>query len=84
MIHFTAVVETKTVVYALACDGFSKILAKCSVSRRVEFVRVRQRFGAISISSVDGKVPIKFYKRRSQEKTLLRWLEFFLLRSPLD
>jgi hypothetical protein len=61
VIHFTAVVETKTVVYALACDGFSKILAKCSVSRRVEFVRVRKRYNAISISSVDGKVPISRY-----------------------
>jgi len=26
----------------------------------------------------------KLYKRGSQEKTLLRWLEVFLLRSPLD
>ena len=25
----------------------------------------------------------EFYKSRSQEKTLPRWLEFFLLRSPL-
>jgi hypothetical protein len=25
-----------------------------------------------------------FYKRRSQEKTHLRWPEFFLLRSPRD
>jgi hypothetical protein len=29
-------------------------------------------------------LPGKFYKGRSQEKTLLRWLEFFLLRSPPD
>jgi hypothetical protein len=28
--------------------------------------------------------PGKFYKRRSQEKTLLYRLDFFLLRSPLD
>src|SRR5579864_4234380 len=28
--------------------------------------------------------PDKFYKRRSQEKTLLQRLEFFLLRSPRD
>ena len=28
--------------------------------------------------------PDKFYKRGSQEKTLLRWLELFLLRSPRD
>src|SRR5271169_308609 len=28
--------------------------------------------------------PSKFYKRGSQEKTLLRRLEVFLLRSPLD
>jgi hypothetical protein len=28
--------------------------------------------------------PGKFYKGRSQEKTLLRWLELFSLRSPLD
>jgi hypothetical protein len=28
--------------------------------------------------------PDKFYKRRSQEKTLQRWLELFLLLSPLD
>jgi hypothetical protein len=29
-------------------------------------------------------LPGKFYKGRSQEKTLLRRLEFFLLLSPLD
>src|SRR5258708_30086949 len=28
--------------------------------------------------------PGKFYKRRSQEKTLQRWLDVFLLLSPLD
>jgi hypothetical protein len=27
---------------------------------------------------------VRFYKGRSQEKTLLHWPEFFLLRSPLD
>jgi hypothetical protein len=26
----------------------------------------------------------KFYKKESQEKTLLQWPDFFLLRSPLD
>jgi hypothetical protein len=29
-------------------------------------------------------MPGKFYKRGSQEKTLLQPLKFFLLRSPLD
>src|SRR6266567_7919784 len=38
---------------------------------------------------VQGRTPMtngpgKFYKRRSQEKTLLLRLEVFLLRSPLD
>jgi hypothetical protein len=28
-------------------------------------------------------VPDKFYKGRSQEKTLLRWLKVFVLLSPL-
>ncbi len=28
--------------------------------------------------------PDLFYKKESQEKTLLQWPDFFLLRSPLD
>src|ERR1700756_5226629 len=35
-------------------------------------------------STSPGVSPDKFYKRRSQEKTLLRRLEVFLLRSPHD
>jgi hypothetical protein len=42
-------------------------------------LRYQQRFGLKSRLSPD-----QFYKGRSQEKTLLLRLEFFLLRSPLD
>jgi hypothetical protein len=38
----------------------------------------------ISYNEFWGSVPDKFYKRRSQEKTHLLRLEFFLLLSPLD
>ena len=46
------------------------------------------REGQLVIAAIyDGVAPLvpgKFYKGRSQEKTLLRWLEFFLLLSPRD
>jgi hypothetical protein len=35
-------------------------------------------------TSVHGEVPDKFYKKESQEKTLLQRPEFFLLPSPHD
>src|SRR5450755_5154339 len=44
-------------------------------------VRMGQRNLKLTVVFIS---PDKFYKRRSQEKTHLRRLEFFLLRSPLD
>ena len=48
------------------------------------------KFGTHELSIISkllsslGLGPGKFYKRRSQEKRLLRWLELFFLLSPLD
>src|SRR5713226_4293055 len=37
-----------------------------------------------AVGTVRNHLPDKFYKGRSQEKTLLHRPDFFLLRSPLD
>ncbi|MGC1634237.1 MAG: hypothetical protein WA744_02210, partial [Candidatus Acidiferrales bacterium] len=41
-------------------------------------------FSLAGIHCFSQSTPDLFYKGRSQEKTLLRWLELFLLLSPLD
>jgi hypothetical protein len=62
-------------------------LTMCCRSTREALIlggRFRTVAGPLLFPTGAQRFPRPFYKGRSQEKTHLLWLEFFLLRSPLD